>query len=71
MLAAGWPELPGITVEYGAVTSVYLASSPAAAGLSGVYLEDGEVTTPLAAALDVGAQERLWSAVEAIAGPLI
>ena len=53
MLAAGWPDLPGIPVAYGAVTSVYLASSPEAAGLSGVYLEDGEVTTPLAAALDV------------------
>jgi NAD(P)-dependent dehydrogenase (short-subunit alcohol dehydrogenase family) len=70
MLAAGWPDLPGIAVEDGAVTSVYLATSPDAAGLSGVYLEDGEPVTPLAAALDVGAQERLWSAVEALAGPL-
>ena len=70
MLASGWPELTGIPVEDGAVTSVYLASSPAAAGLSGVYLEDGEVTTPLAAALDVPAQERLWAAVETVAGPL-
>jgi NAD(P)-dependent dehydrogenase (short-subunit alcohol dehydrogenase family) len=70
MLASGWPDLPGIAVEDGAVTSVYLASSPDAAALSGVYLEDGEVTAPLAAALDVGAQERLWSAVESLAGPL-
>jgi NAD(P)-dependent dehydrogenase (short-subunit alcohol dehydrogenase family) len=70
MLASGWPELAGIPVEDGAVTSVYLASSPAAAGLSGVYLEDGEVTTPLAVALDVPAQERLWAAVETVAGPL-
>ena len=70
MLASGWPELPGIPVEDGAVTSVYLASSPEAAGLSGVYLEDGEPTAPLAAALDAAAQERLWEAVEAVAGPL-
>ena len=70
MLASGWPELPGIPVEDGAVTSVYLASSPEAAGLSGVYLEDGEPTAPLAAALDEAAQERLWEAVEAVAGPL-
>jgi retinol dehydrogenase 12 len=70
MLATGWPDLPGIAVEDGAVTSVYLASSPEAAGLSGVYLEDGEVTTPLAAALDVPAQERLWAAVETLVGPL-
>ena len=70
MLAAGWPGLTGISVEDGAVTSVHLASSPEAAGLSGVYLEGGEVTTPLAAALDERAQERLWTAVEAVAGPL-
>jgi NAD(P)-dependent dehydrogenase (short-subunit alcohol dehydrogenase family) len=70
MLAAGWPDLPGIPVADGAVTSVYLASSPGAAGLSGVYLEGGEVTTPLAAALDVPAQERLWAAVDTVAGPL-
>ena len=49
---------------------MYLASSPEAAGLSGVYLEDGEPTAPLAAALDEAAQERLWEAVEAVAGPL-
>ena len=70
MLASGWPELAGIPVADGAVTSVYLASSPVAAGLSGVYLEGGEVTAPLAAALDVSAQERLWAAVETVAGPL-
>ncbi len=71
MLASGWPELAGIPVEDGAVTSVYLATSPEAAALSGVYLEDGEKTTPLAAALDAAAQERLWAAVEDITGPLV
>ena len=41
MLAAGClGELPGISVEDGAVTSVYLASAPEAAGLSGAYFED-------------------------------
>lgn len=70
MLAAGWPDLPGMPVAYGAVTSVYLASAPEAAGLCGVYLEDGEVATPLAAALDVSAQERLWTALETLTGPL-
>jgi NAD(P)-dependent dehydrogenase (short-subunit alcohol dehydrogenase family) len=70
MLAAGWPDLPGISVEDGAVTSVYLASSPEAAGLSGAYFEDGAAVTPLAAALDLAAQERLWAGVEAVAGPL-
>jgi NAD(P)-dependent dehydrogenase (short-subunit alcohol dehydrogenase family) len=70
MLASGWPDLPGIAVEDGAVTSVYLASAPDAAGFSGVYFEDGAAATPLAAALDVPAQERLWAAVEALTGPL-
>ena len=70
MLASGWPGLPGIPVEDGAVTSVYLASAPDAAGVSGVYFEDGAAVAPLEAALDVAAQERLWAAVEAIVGPL-
>jgi NAD(P)-dependent dehydrogenase (short-subunit alcohol dehydrogenase family) len=70
MLAAGWPELPGISIPDGAVTSVYLASAPQAAGLSGVYFEEAAARTPLEAARDVAAQERLWAAVEAVAGPL-
>ena len=70
MLASGWPGLPGIPVEDGAVTSVYLASAPDAAGVSGVYLEDGAAVAPLEAARDVVAQERLWAALEAIVGPL-
>jgi NAD(P)-dependent dehydrogenase (short-subunit alcohol dehydrogenase family) len=70
MLASGWPELAGIPIEDGAVTGVYLASAPDAAGLSGVYLEDGEVTPPLAAALDTHAQERLWRVVDGAAGGL-
>lgn len=70
MLASGWPELPGIPIKDGAVTSVYLASAPEAAGVSGAYFEDGAAITPLEAALDLAAQERLWAAVEAVAGPL-
>jgi retinol dehydrogenase-14 len=71
MLASGWPGLRGIPVEDGAVTTVYLVSAPEAAGVSGAYFEDGAAVTPLAAALDVAAQERLWAAVEAVAGPLV
>ena len=70
MLACGWPALPGIPVESGAVTSVYLASAPDAEGVSGVYFEDGAAVTPLAAALDEEAQERLWAVLERLAGPL-
>ena len=70
MLAAGWPDLQGISVEDGAVTSVYLASAPEAEGLSGVYFEAGAAVTPLAAALHVDDQERLWAEVEAVSGSL-
>jgi len=70
MLACGWPDLMGIPVESGAVTSVYLASAPEAEGVSGVYYEGGVAVTPLAAALDRGAQARLWAALEAVVGPL-
>ncbi len=70
MLASGWPDLAGIPVESGAVTSVYLASAPDAEGVSGAYFEDGAAVTPLAAALDEEAQERLWGMLERLAGPL-
>jgi len=70
MLARGWPDLPGIPVESGAVTSVYLASVLAVAGANGEYLEDGRVVRPPAQALDGPTRERLWNAVEALVGPL-
>jgi NAD(P)-dependent dehydrogenase (short-subunit alcohol dehydrogenase family) len=68
MLREGWPDLPGIGVAEGARTSVYAASSPDADGLTGVYLEGGRVTTPLAAALDREAQARLWRVLEGLCG---
>jgi len=70
LLASGWPGLPGIPVEDGAVTSVYLASASDAAGATGAYFEDGAAVTPLAAALDIAAQDRLWGLVESLTGPL-
>ena len=70
MLALGWPDLPGIPVESGAVTSVYLASAPQAGGLSGVYVEDGRPVEPPPAALDPKARARLWREVERVCGPL-
>jgi NAD(P)-dependent dehydrogenase (short-subunit alcohol dehydrogenase family) len=70
MLALGWPELPGIPVESGAVTSVYLTSARQAGELSGVYVEDGRPVEPPAAALDPEARARLWRAVERVCGPL-
>ena len=66
MLRAGWPELPGIDIEAGAATTVYLAASPAAAALNGVYFEDGRETRPLEASLDPAAQARLWKVLEEV-----
>jgi NAD(P)-dependent dehydrogenase (short-subunit alcohol dehydrogenase family) len=70
MLALGWPQLSGIPVESGAVTSVYLAASAQAGGLSGVYVEDGRPVEPPAAALDPQARARLWHEVARVCGPL-
>jgi retinol dehydrogenase-14 len=70
LLREGWPELPGISIADGAATSVYLAASPEADGLSGVYFEGGRETRPLEAALDRGAQRRLWSEIERLGGRL-
>ncbi len=68
MLRAGWPDLPGIDVVAGAATSVHLAASPDAAGVSGVYYEDGRETVPLEASLERESQTRLWGILEGLAG---
>ena len=60
MLFAGRPE-PG------AATIVYLASDPAAAGMSGEYLRDCEVKRPSAEACDDVTARRLWAESERIA----
>ena len=67
MLRAGWPDLPGIDVVAGAATSVFLAASPDAAGVSGVYYEDGRETSPREASRDRGSQARLWRILEGLA----
>jgi hypothetical protein len=53
-------------VAEGAATSVYLASSPDASGMTGVYFEGGLATTPLVTALDGAEQERLWAELEGL-----
>jgi len=67
MLRAGWPDLPGSDVVAGAATSVHLAASPDAAGVSGVYYEDGRETVPLEASLERESQTRLWGILEGLA----
>lgn len=60
-LVAALDRLPmTTTVSEGAATAVYLAASPAAAGISGAYVVDYEPSTPSRAARDRTAQRRLW-----------
>jgi NAD(P)-dependent dehydrogenase (short-subunit alcohol dehydrogenase family) len=46
--------------EEGAQTSIYLASSPDVAGVSGEYFVDKKITQPSNAAQDDEAAKRLW-----------
>lgn len=66
MLRAGWPDLKGVDLVSGAWTSVHLAASPEVEGVTGVYYERREETTPPAASLEREAQARLWAALEGI-----
>ncbi len=58
-----------ISVDQGADTIVYLASSPECAGLSGFYWAKRQRIEPTREARDDDAAARLWSASEALAGP--
>jgi len=53
-----------LTAERGARTSVYLASSPEVAGVSGEYFVKCKVRTPSKAARDAAAAGRLWDVSE-------
>ena len=57
-----------IPVERGAETPVYLASSPAVAGVSGKYFGDCREDTPSVAARNDTDAERLWNESERLAG---
>jgi retinol dehydrogenase 12 len=52
------------TPQQGAATSIYLATSPEVAGVSGKYFAKSKpiASTPISA--DVAAQERLWTISE-------
>jgi hypothetical protein len=52
--------------DRGAETSVYLATSPAVADVSGRYFANSREKRPSAAAQDMDAARRLWAASEAL-----
>ena len=55
-------------VPKGAQTSVYLASSPEVAEVTGKYFVDSKATRSSAASYDVAAQQRLWELSEQMVG---
>jgi NAD(P)-dependent dehydrogenase (short-subunit alcohol dehydrogenase family) len=61
--------MQGDTVEEGARTSVYLATSPDVASVSGMYFDDCSAVAPGSQALDRQLARRLWAwSEEAVAG---
>ena len=56
------------SVEQGAQTSIYLASSPEVAGVTGQYFDKERVARPTPQALDDAAAARLWAISEEYVG---
>ena len=84
-VAMGWVTADGVvnplfkTVEQGAATSVWAATSPQLAGLGGLYCEDCDVARAVAPedkgtagvrpwAVDRAAAEQLWTLSERLTG---
>jgi retinol dehydrogenase-12 len=57
-----------LTPEKGAETSVFLASSPEVAGVTGKYFVKSKARNPSAAAQDEAAAHRLWTVSEELVG---
>jgi hypothetical protein len=53
-----------ISSQKGALTSIYLASSPDVAGITGQYFIKGKAVKPAAPALDDAVAARLWEMSE-------
>ncbi len=65
LLRAGWGAGGG-KVEYGAATSVYLATSDEVKGINGKYFVNKKISYPAAVAFDNSLQDRLWDYGEEI-----
>jgi len=68
MLAAAFGGMSGRSVAEGALTSVYLATSPDVADVSGRYFVDRRTARPSRWAEDDGVAERLWELSERLSG---
>ena len=67
-LGIGIAKLFALSPEQGAETIIYLASSPAAAGVNGEYFEKSHVAMPTAEARDDDSAGRLWAESARLAG---
>jgi NAD(P)-dependent dehydrogenase (short-subunit alcohol dehydrogenase family) len=68
LLTEGFGMSGSDSVEEGAETSVFLATSPEVAGLTGRYFARKREVSPAPHAVDVGARQQLWEASEKLCG---
>ncbi len=68
LLTAGFGMEGNDTVEEGAATSVYLATSPEVAGVTGRYFSHQREAAPAPRARDAQARQRLWEISEMLCG---
>jgi retinol dehydrogenase-12 len=61
-------RLMGVSVEEGAQTTIYLASSPEVEGVTGKYFQKCKSAQSSAASYDVDAREHLWQISEQLCG---
>lgn len=66
LLKSAFPHIPGIPVEKGALTSVYLALDPAVSKVSGNYFDEQKPVRSSALTYDRTVQDRLWKVAEKI-----
>ena len=64
-------DMTGNSVHSGAKTSVYLAASPEAKGISGKYFDNCKITSPHAAVNDIRLAQKLWQWSEQTIGNIL
>ncbi len=68
LLRSAFPGMAGIALKDGAKTPVYLALSPAVAGISGQYFENRRLARSSALSQDRKVQERFFALAKALTG---
>jgi NAD(P)-dependent dehydrogenase (short-subunit alcohol dehydrogenase family) len=68
ILHAAFPGMQGASPEEGAKTSVYLATSPAVEGETGMYYEEMQRVRSESLTYDTDVQDRLWMVAESMTG---